>query len=305
MFLGLPCAPHSLLLLNKLDIRERFRSQLDSLVESVFTSVRDIDDLDNLGLQSQIEKIRLIQIVLKVGRTGEDKALNVDLVVGDEMHNGVLGHLAHIVVALLGTETGETESRLSSTSVLLGQIDRELLQHFASVSSERSKQSAVSVHDDKPEFGVRLEKFSEGLGVELVVTEVQGAAWQANGSVELSEYADLLGTHVLIGCTSQGKDSQWSALPRGATSSQTTGSAHLEGLKVNVDLLFLAFISEDGTAVHDKAVRWDLVIKLETLLSRGDGGQYGQPVDTGLDVGCCEWRARCQRPWFQRRVRQG
>jgi len=62
---------------------------------------------------------------------------------------------------------------------------------------------------------------------------------------------------------------------------------HLERLKVEVDLLLLALVGEDGTAVDDESVGWDLVVELETLLGRGDGGQNRETVDARLDVGSC------------------
>ena len=60
----------------------------------------------------------------------------------------------------------------------------------------------------------------------------------------------------------------------------------LERLEVNVDLSFLAFRSQDFTTVDDKAIRRDLVVKLEPLLGRSDGGQDGLPVHTRLNVRC-------------------
>jgi len=63
------------------------------------------------------------------------------------------------------------------------------------------------------------------------------------------------------------------------------GVDRLEGLEVNVDLSLLPFASNDFTAVHDEAVRRDLGVELEALLSRSDSRQYGETVNTGFDVG--------------------
>ena len=59
----------------------------------------------------------------------------------------------------------------------------------------------------------------------------------------------------------------------------------LEGLKVDVDLLLLALVGDDGSAVNDEAVGRNLGVELEPVLDRGDGAQDRQPVDSGLDVG--------------------
>jgi hypothetical protein len=88
--------------------------------------------------------------------------------------HGVLGDLADVVVTLLHTETGETKRRLSSTSVLLGQVDRELVDDLAGVTGEGTEERTVTVHDDETETGVRLEELSKSLGVELVVAKVEG-----------------------------------------------------------------------------------------------------------------------------------
>ena len=90
------------------------------------------------------------------------------------MLNRELGDLADVVVALLVTQTRETQRRLTTTTVLLGKIDGELVDDLARVPRESSKQGTVSVHDDEAESRVGLEQLGKCLGVELVVTEVQG-----------------------------------------------------------------------------------------------------------------------------------
>ncbi len=114
-----------LLLLDELDVAERLASQLNSLVEAVLASVRYVNDLDDLGLQTVVEEVGLVEVVLEVGGTSENDTSHVDLVGGDEVLYSQFGDLADVVVALLFTETGETQSGLTTTTVLLGEIDRE------------------------------------------------------------------------------------------------------------------------------------------------------------------------------------
>lgn len=77
-------------------------------------------------------------------------------------------------MSLFLTKTGETKGRLTTTSVLLGKIDRELVNNLASVAAQGSKESTVTIHDDETELLVRLEEFRQSLSVELVVAEVEG-----------------------------------------------------------------------------------------------------------------------------------
>jgi len=94
--------------------------------------------------------------------------------------NGEFGDLADVVVSLFVTETGETEGRLTTTSMLLGEIDSELVDDFSRVAGEDTEEGAVTVHDDEAKAGVGFKEFGEGLGVEFVVTEVERTAILVN-----------------------------------------------------------------------------------------------------------------------------
>ena len=163
-----------LLLLDELDVAESLGGQLNSLVEAVLTTVGDIDNLDDLGLQTTIEQLGLVEVVLEVGATCQDETGAVALVVGDEVLHRQFGDLADVVVTLLLTQTRETQSGLTATAVLLGQIDGELLQDLSGIAGEGTEKGTVSVHDDEAILGVGLEQLAQSLGVELVVTEVEG-----------------------------------------------------------------------------------------------------------------------------------
>ena len=56
------------------------------------------------------------------------------------MLDGELGDFTHIVVSLFTTETGETERRLSSSTVLLGEVDGEFVDDLSGVSSEGTEE---------------------------------------------------------------------------------------------------------------------------------------------------------------------
>jgi hypothetical protein len=114
-----------LLLLDELDVVERLAGQVDGLVEAVLAAVGHIDNLDDLGLETVVEEVGLVQVVLEVGATGENDTSDVDLVGGDEVLDCQLGDLADVVVTLLLAQTGETQGGLTTTAVLLGEIDGE------------------------------------------------------------------------------------------------------------------------------------------------------------------------------------
>jgi len=124
-------------------------------------------------LQTRVEQIGLVQVVLEISGTGENQTSHVDLVVGDEVLDSDFRDLADVVVTLFLTKTGETQGRLTTTAVLLGKIDGELLTDITGVAGQSSEEGTVSVHDDETEGLIGLKQLTESLGVEFVVAEVE------------------------------------------------------------------------------------------------------------------------------------
>ena len=60
-------------------------------------------------------------------------------------------------MALFCTKTSETQSGLTTATVLLGQINGKLLDYFASVARQCSKESTVTIHDDEAKLLIALE----------------------------------------------------------------------------------------------------------------------------------------------------
>ena len=108
---------NKLLLLNELDVAQGLTSQFNGLVETVLATVGNIDNLDNLGLQTTIEQVGLVKIVLEIGGTSQHQTGDVGLVVGNVVLNSQLGDLADVVVTLFLTETRETQSGLTTTAL--------------------------------------------------------------------------------------------------------------------------------------------------------------------------------------------
>ena len=75
-----------------------------------------------------------------------------------------LCHLAHVVVPLLQPQPCKPQRRLTTAAVLLGKVDRELVQDLARVAGERAEERPVTVHHDEAKLVVRLEQLLQRLG---------------------------------------------------------------------------------------------------------------------------------------------
>lgn len=98
----------NILLLNELDVGKRLLSEFDSLVKTILTAVRDVDELDNLRLKTRIEHLSLTQLVLKLTGTSEHETLYVDLITSNKRLRCDLADLSQVIMTLLDTETTET-----------------------------------------------------------------------------------------------------------------------------------------------------------------------------------------------------
>lgn len=99
----------NLLFLDELDVGQAFLSQFDGLVETIFTTIGNIDNLEDLGLQSLIEHFGLIEIVLEIGRTGQDETRDIGLIVADEDLSGNFGDLSEVIMSLFDSQSCETD----------------------------------------------------------------------------------------------------------------------------------------------------------------------------------------------------
>ena len=66
-------------------------------------------------------------------------------------------------MTLLKTQTSETKCRLTTATVLLGQIDSELVQYSTSISLQGGIQTAVTIHHNKPEDIIVFQQFVQWL----------------------------------------------------------------------------------------------------------------------------------------------
>lgn len=113
---------------------------------------------------------------LRSSQAGWSLRENSHLIVGDEQLGGKLGDLANVVVTLLQTQTSETQGRLTTTTVLLGQIDQELVQHCAGVAAHNTEKGTVTIHNDEAELVVTLQQL-----VQRLKQQNKKRVWMSNG----------------------------------------------------------------------------------------------------------------------------
>ena len=127
------------------------------LIEPVLATVTDIDYLDDLRSQTRIEHVTLAQLGLEVGATSKHETGYVDLVIRDEVLNRQLGDLPDVIVALLVTKTRETQGRLTTTTVFLGQVDGKFVNDLTRITGKCTEKCTVSVHNNKSKALIRFK----------------------------------------------------------------------------------------------------------------------------------------------------
>lgn len=146
------------LLLNKLDVRQRFACKLDSLytkvglditksemlaahlIKAIFTPITDINDLDDFRNQSLVKHVTLAEFRFEIGASSEDKTGDINFVVRDEVLHSQFSNFSDIIVSLLVSKSRETQRRLASTPVFLWKVNSKLVNDVSGVSSKSAEQ---------------------------------------------------------------------------------------------------------------------------------------------------------------------
>mmetsp|Transcript_9829 Transcript_9829/g.18360 ORF Transcript_9829/g.18360 Transcript_9829/m.18360 type:complete len:233 (+) Transcript_9829:1300-1998(+) len=76
-------------------------------------------------------------------------------------------------MTLFKTETCETKGGLTTTTVLLGKIDKEFVKNLASITTKGTEEGSVTIHDNKTVLIIRFEQLVKRFSMELVVTEIE------------------------------------------------------------------------------------------------------------------------------------
>lgn len=100
---------NNVLFLDELDISQRFLSEFNSLVKTIFTTIRNIDNLNNLGSKTRVEHLSSTQFILEITRTSQDQTLDVNFILRNESLSSDFTNLSKIVVSLFNSETGKTD----------------------------------------------------------------------------------------------------------------------------------------------------------------------------------------------------
>lgn len=237
------------------------------LVETILAAVADIDNLDHLGPQTWVEHVTLTELCLEIRTASQHKTADIDFVVGNEVLNCKFSNLANVVVPLLVSKTGETKGRLTTTAVLLGEIDGKLVDDLARITGESTEESSISVHHDESETGIGFKKLRQGFSVEFIVTKIKRP--ECERKTRMRELMSMQGHEVRTDIE------------------RNTRIDWFMGFKVEGNFLLLAFIGKNCAYKENQTVRGHTVVKLKTLLGTGDSSEHGEPVHTRLYVGSC------------------
>lgn len=163
------------------------------LVETILATIADIDNLDHLACQTWVEHVTLAELCLEICTASQHKTADIDLVVGNEVLNRKFSNLANVVVPLLVSKTGETKGRLTTTAVLLREIDSKLVGDFARIASESAEEGSISVHHDESETGIGFKKLRQSFSVEFIVTEIKRPGCEKDRDAKVDEHAGSQG----------------------------------------------------------------------------------------------------------------
>lgn len=124
------------LFLHEFDILQRVLCQRDRLIETLIKAVGHVDRRDDQILQPVVKVIALLHHEFQVSATGNDDTANVWPVIGNKVLSCQLATFDNVEMALLLSETRETNGRLTTATMLFRQLDRHSLDDLLVVSLE-------------------------------------------------------------------------------------------------------------------------------------------------------------------------
>lgn len=92
------------------------------------------------------------------------------------MSVGKFSHFLEVGGSLFFSLTGETNSGLTSSSVLFGELHSHSLEDFSGVSLEGGVEDTATVNNDESEFFVIIEEIQKQVWMEGVIAEVFGGS---------------------------------------------------------------------------------------------------------------------------------
>lgn len=144
----------------------------DCLVQPIILAIADIKLTQDNSLKTCIKNVRLIALSLNHSRPSQNQPLNIRLIISNKMLCSQLTNFPNIIVSLLLTNTRKTQSRLTTTTMLLRQLDIHPLQNFLIVSLQSSIKHTVTINNNKPKLLIIVQDFPQRLRVKRCLTAV-------------------------------------------------------------------------------------------------------------------------------------
>lgn len=121
------------------------------------------------------------------------------------MVGGELAHLSHVVCTFLFSDTGETHSGLTTTTVFLGKLYEHALQYVLCVTLDSGIQNTITVDNNKAELLIIVHKGKERGNFKSCLAAVgECSEWLEGLNVE----RDLLFTLAVASLNDTAKESE-------------------------------------------------------------------------------------------------
>ena len=188
-------AANDALLLHELHVEERVLCQRDCLIETLVKTVRHVNSRDDQAFKPVVEVIALLHHEFEVSAASNDDTSDIWSIILNEVLRGQLAAFDDVKMTLLLSETRETNSRLTTATVLLRQLDWHTLNDLLVVALKRRKEHSVTIDNDESKLVIVLEEREQRLRLKTILTsvaeDVDGSEW-FEGNLDL-----LLGVAVL------------------------------------------------------------------------------------------------------------
>lgn len=133
----------------KPNVLEGILTQLDCLIEPVFTPVADIHNVYDLFSQSRVKHLCLLQLVLEISWTCQNYADNVHLITSEKTSLCNLTDLPQVVVSFFNPQSAKTHRGLSSLPVFFRQLDCKFVDDFLSPALQSSIKCAITINNNE------------------------------------------------------------------------------------------------------------------------------------------------------------
>ena len=125
--------------------------------------------------------IALLHHKFEVSAASNDDTSNIWFIILNEVLRGQFAAFDDVKMTLLLSETRETNSRLTTATVLLRQLDWHTLNDLLVVALKRCKEHSVTIDNDESKLVIVLEEREQRLRLKTILTsvaeDVDGSEW--------------------------------------------------------------------------------------------------------------------------------